>query len=190
MEGTSQACTGKVPSLPVTISKKWKNPSSSLRRKRTWVQALPWFSTWVLASCTDLKTGLNRQSWLLRYYGECPSTCPLCLVRCPLGKFLNGQNGLTQISEWAEKQTQNPNCRKLAKKKLPHGLVIDLLWNPIHTDTMQTSFLNSFNPSSSSSSSSNSSWNPIHTDATETSFVCSCSPPRSRVASFVFCRKP
>jgi hypothetical protein len=31
-EGTSQ---------PVTISKKWKNPSSALRRKRTWIQALP-----------------------------------------------------------------------------------------------------------------------------------------------------
>jgi hypothetical protein len=33
-EGTSQL---------VTISKKWKNPSSALRRRRTWVQALPWF---------------------------------------------------------------------------------------------------------------------------------------------------
>jgi hypothetical protein len=35
----------------------------------------------------------------------------------PAGKF----------SEWAEKQTQNPNRRKLAKKELPHGLVVDLL---------------------------------------------------------------
>jgi hypothetical protein len=26
--------------LPATISKKWKNPSSALRRKRTWVHAL------------------------------------------------------------------------------------------------------------------------------------------------------
>jgi hypothetical protein len=33
VEGTSQ---------PFTISKKWKNPSSALDRKRTWVQALPW----------------------------------------------------------------------------------------------------------------------------------------------------
>jgi len=31
------------------------------------------------------------------------------------------------FSEWAEKQTQNPNRRKLAKKELPHGLVVDLL---------------------------------------------------------------
>ncbi len=36
VEGTSQ---------PITISKKWKNPSSERPRKRTWVQALPWFST-------------------------------------------------------------------------------------------------------------------------------------------------
>ncbi len=35
-EGTSQ---------PLTISKKWKNPSSTLCRKRIWVQVLPWFST-------------------------------------------------------------------------------------------------------------------------------------------------
>ncbi len=35
-EGTSQ---------PITISKKWKNSSSALHRKRIWVQALPWFST-------------------------------------------------------------------------------------------------------------------------------------------------
>jgi hypothetical protein len=44
---------------PVTISKKWKNPSSALCRKRTWVQALPWFSTCSLglpASGTDLKS--------------------------------------------------------------------------------------------------------------------------------------
>jgi len=43
---------------PVTISKKWKNPSYVLRRKRTWVQALPWFSTCSLglrASGADLK---------------------------------------------------------------------------------------------------------------------------------------
>ncbi len=49
-EGTSQ---------PVTISKKWKNPSSTLRRKRTWVHALPWVSTGSLglpASGTDLKS--------------------------------------------------------------------------------------------------------------------------------------
>jgi hypothetical protein len=45
-------------SQPVNISKKWQNPSSPLLRKRTWVQALPWFSTYYLglpASGTDLK---------------------------------------------------------------------------------------------------------------------------------------
>jgi hypothetical protein len=49
-EGTSQ---------PVTISKKWKNPTSTLTRKRTWVQALQWFLTCylgLLASGTDLKS--------------------------------------------------------------------------------------------------------------------------------------
>ncbi len=35
-------------SEPVTISKMFKNPSSSLRRKRTWVQALSWFSPYSL----------------------------------------------------------------------------------------------------------------------------------------------
>jgi hypothetical protein len=47
-------------SQPVTISKKWTNPSSALHRKRTWVQALPWFSRGSLglpASGTDLKWG-------------------------------------------------------------------------------------------------------------------------------------
>jgi len=51
VEGTSQ---------PVTIFKKWKNPSSALHRKGTWVQAaLQWFSTCsfgLLASGTDLKS--------------------------------------------------------------------------------------------------------------------------------------
>ncbi len=49
-EGTSQ---------PVTISKKWKNPTSTLLRKRTWVQARQWFLTCslgLLASGTDLKS--------------------------------------------------------------------------------------------------------------------------------------
>jgi hypothetical protein len=46
-------------SQPVTISKKWKNPSSTLLRKRTCVQALRWFLTCslsLLASGTDLKS--------------------------------------------------------------------------------------------------------------------------------------
>jgi len=50
VEGTSQ---------PVTISKKWKNPSSALCRKRTWVQALSRVSTCslgLLAWGTDLKS--------------------------------------------------------------------------------------------------------------------------------------
>ncbi len=50
VEGTSQ---------PFTISKKWKNPSSALPRKRTWIQALPPLSTCslsLLASGTDLKS--------------------------------------------------------------------------------------------------------------------------------------
>ncbi len=54
---------------PVTISKKWKNPISALLRKRTWVQALPWFSTCYLglpASGTDLK------SWKGLYWGPSP----------------------------------------------------------------------------------------------------------------------
>jgi hypothetical protein len=39
-EGTSQ---------PIAISKKWKNPSSPLHRKRTGAQALSWFSTFYLS---------------------------------------------------------------------------------------------------------------------------------------------
>jgi hypothetical protein len=49
-EGTSQL---------VTISKEWKNPSSALCRKRTFVKALPWFFTCsfgLLALGTDLKS--------------------------------------------------------------------------------------------------------------------------------------
>jgi hypothetical protein len=41
------------------VSKKWKNPSSALCMKRTWVQALQRFSTCslsLLASGTDLKS--------------------------------------------------------------------------------------------------------------------------------------
>jgi hypothetical protein len=54
---------------PVTTSNKWKNPSSALLRKRTWVQALPWFSTSYLglpAWGTDLK------SWKGLYSGPSP----------------------------------------------------------------------------------------------------------------------
>ncbi len=46
-------------SQPFTLSKKWKNPSSALLRKRTWIQALPPLSTCslsLLASGTDLKS--------------------------------------------------------------------------------------------------------------------------------------
>jgi len=49
----------EVTSQPFTISKKWKNPSSALLRKRTWIQALPPLSTCslsLLASGTDLKS--------------------------------------------------------------------------------------------------------------------------------------
>jgi hypothetical protein len=64
VEGTSQAVLGssdqrKVTSQPVTISKMWKNLSSALSRKRTWVQALLWFLTCSLglpATSTDLKS--------------------------------------------------------------------------------------------------------------------------------------
>ncbi len=62
-EGTNQ---------PITISKKWKNLSSALCRKSTWVQAPPWFSTstWgvgILASATDLKSQKGLYSSLLLY---------------------------------------------------------------------------------------------------------------------------
>ncbi len=49
-EGTSQ---------PITISETWKNPSSAFHRKRTWVQAVLWFSICSLglpAWDTDLKS--------------------------------------------------------------------------------------------------------------------------------------
>jgi len=54
--------------------------------------------------------------------------------------FLNGQRNRHKI-QIAENSP---------KKNCP-GLVVDLLWNPIHTDAMPTSFLNSFSPSTSSS---------------------------------------
>jgi hypothetical protein len=38
-------CPSKATGRPITISKKWKNPSSALLRKRTWVQVLPSFFT-------------------------------------------------------------------------------------------------------------------------------------------------
>jgi hypothetical protein len=72
VEGPDQpGCTGifwptEGASQPVTISKKWKNPSSSFRRERTWVQALLWFSTYSLglpAWDTDLK---SREGPVLR----------------------------------------------------------------------------------------------------------------------------
>jgi hypothetical protein len=48
---------------PFTISKKWKNPSSALRRKRTSVQALPWFSTCSLSLwASDLKSRYSGPS--------------------------------------------------------------------------------------------------------------------------------
>ncbi len=57
---SSLTCLKKpVFSQPVTISKKWKNPSSAFSRKRTWVQALPRLSTCSLglpASGRDLKS--------------------------------------------------------------------------------------------------------------------------------------
>jgi hypothetical protein len=57
-----------------------------------------------------------------------PKYMPIVPGEVPTRKFSEwAENGLTQISEWAEKQTQNPNRRKLAKKELPHGLVVDLL---------------------------------------------------------------
>jgi len=55
-EGTSQL---------VTIFKKWKNPSSALYRKRTFVQALPWFfrcSFGLPALGTDLKSQKGQYS--------------------------------------------------------------------------------------------------------------------------------
>ncbi len=69
-----QGCTGifwpvEGTSQPVTISKKWKNPSSALRRKRTCVQTLPWFLTCslsLLASGTDLKSQKGLYSGLSR----------------------------------------------------------------------------------------------------------------------------
>jgi hypothetical protein len=73
-EGTSQ---------PVTISKKWKNPSSDLHRKRTWVQALPWISTCSLglpASGTDLKSRKGLYSG--------PSPIQFVLRACPTGLVL------------------------------------------------------------------------------------------------------
>ncbi len=51
--------SGRLPGQRVTISKMWKNPSSALSRKGTWVQALLWFLTCSLgipASRTDLKS--------------------------------------------------------------------------------------------------------------------------------------
>ncbi len=57
-------CPAEGTSQPITISTKWKNPSNALPRKKTWVQALPWFWTCSLslpALDTDLKSwkGVN-----------------------------------------------------------------------------------------------------------------------------------
>jgi hypothetical protein len=64
LECTSQAVLGssyqrKVPASVPLFLKKWKNPSFALRRKRTRVQAPPWFwicSLGLLAWGTDLKS--------------------------------------------------------------------------------------------------------------------------------------
>ncbi len=63
VEGTSRAVLGSSlvqgTSQPITISKKWKNPSFALPGKKTWVQALPWFLTCSLSLPTlgtDLKS--------------------------------------------------------------------------------------------------------------------------------------
>jgi hypothetical protein len=48
-EGTSQ---------PVTISKKWKNPSSALHRRRARVQALLWFEMCALGTGRKSRKGL------------------------------------------------------------------------------------------------------------------------------------
>jgi hypothetical protein len=48
--------SGKYPAS-VTISKKWKNPSSALCRKRTCIQVLPWFSICSLKSQKGLYSG-------------------------------------------------------------------------------------------------------------------------------------
>jgi hypothetical protein len=53
------------------ISKKWKDPSSALPRKRTWVQALPWFSTCSLGLPplgTDLKSRKGCTQALVLYF--------------------------------------------------------------------------------------------------------------------------
>jgi hypothetical protein len=70
-EGTSQ---------PVTISKKWKNPSFTFRRKRTWVHALPWVSTGSLglpASGTDLKSLKGLYSGPSPLQTTAVNACPL-----------------------------------------------------------------------------------------------------------------
>ncbi len=68
-EGTSQ---------PLTISKKWKNPSSTLSRKRIWVQALPRFSTcsrayWRRAQISNPGRACTQDLLLHRICGSYPN---------------------------------------------------------------------------------------------------------------------
>jgi hypothetical protein len=49
--------SGRLPGQRITISKMWKNPSSALSRKGTWVQTLLWFLTCSFPWHTGLEDG-------------------------------------------------------------------------------------------------------------------------------------
>ncbi len=79
VEGTCQ---------PVTISKKWKNPSSALRRKRTWVHRhLP-----LIFSPFSHPTSLKHRSQIteepvLRPFSYTKSPSPKCQIQIMSGFF-------------------------------------------------------------------------------------------------------
>jgi hypothetical protein len=109
-EGTSQ---------PVAASKKWNNPSSTLRSKRTWVQALPWFSTRSL-SLPALDTDLKSQKGL--YSGPSRRNTPLFFLSFffflwyPLGiRGYQGFSDLFQGTRWVSgyNRVSEEKCRGL-----------------------------------------------------------------------------
>jgi hypothetical protein len=81
-EGTSQA---------VTIFKKWKNPSSALRRTRTRVQALFWYLVATNVPFTYVATWTEDDGWdEIHYFVSMPSDYTLYVgVAIPVSVYEN-----------------------------------------------------------------------------------------------------
>jgi hypothetical protein len=85
------------------VSKRWKNPSSALSGRRTWVQALPWFSTYrpraQISNHGRACTPIQKQCWaVICMITSEPSMFYLTAKRCPNKAVRSGR----VTAEWVD----------------------------------------------------------------------------------------